>query len=398
MGHRVLGRVLVTDLQAVGADGGRLQPDLAVAGVRPQEGEVDAAGVGRGRPLAHGLGPVLVVAQAEEAAVVREELRLGVQVDVGPVGHVQAEALEVEQQRQFVADEVGGARRPGLRVGTVERHGPGAVGEERPPFAVGPVVEAVAAPEVVGLPGGDAVLEHVGRHGGVVADGERNELLLAAVTDELQEVATGQPIRRDVEREGGRPRAGHRADAGRDHGRGLDLGREEIRLHDEAAAEALVEAHPVGLHLDGVGGGVDEQGHVVAGHRADLAGEALERVLGLVVVADPIQRARLRVLGDQPGCRRHDDAAGQLRVHDGGAAWAAWRLARAGTRCLGCLLPRRVAPANPAAPSADSCRNWRRSMGRCDGGGTGSEPPSGGRGCTTQSLPLRLLWRPGRGR
>ena len=86
---------------------------------------------------------------------------------------------------------------------------------------------------------------------------------------------------------------------GRDHGRGLDLGREEIRLHEEAAAEALVEAHPVGLHLDRLGGGVDEQRHVVAGHRADLAGKALERVLGLVVVADPIQCARLRVLGDR---------------------------------------------------------------------------------------------------
>ena len=108
--HRVLGGVLVTDLQAVGADGGRLQPDLAVAGVGAQEGEVDAAGVGRGRPLAHGLGPVLVVTQAEEATMVHEELRLGVQVDVGPVGHVQPEALEVEQQRQLVADEVGRPR------------------------------------------------------------------------------------------------------------------------------------------------------------------------------------------------------------------------------------------------------------------------------------------------
>jgi len=104
-GHRVLGRVLVNTPAGGWGDRGRLQPDLAVAGVRPQEGEVDAGGVGCGRPLAHRLGPVLVVTQAEEATMVHEELRLGVEVDVGPVGHVQPEALEVEQQRQFVADE-----------------------------------------------------------------------------------------------------------------------------------------------------------------------------------------------------------------------------------------------------------------------------------------------------
>ena len=186
--------------------------------------------------------------------MVHEELRPGVQVDVGPVGHVQPEALEVEQQWQLVADEVGRPRGPRLRVGAVEGDGAGAVGERRPPCAVGPVVEAVAAPQVVGLPGGDAVLQDVGRHGGVVADGERDELLLAAVTDQLQEVATGQPVLRDVEREGGRPRARDRADAGRDDRRGLDLGRDEVGLDDEAATEPLIEAHPVGLDLDGLGG------------------------------------------------------------------------------------------------------------------------------------------------
>ncbi len=228
--HRILGGVLETDLQAIGTDRGRLQADLAVAGVGAEEGQVDPAGVGGGSTLAHGLGPVLVVAQAEEAAMVHEQLRAGVQIDVGPVGQVEPEALEVEQQRQLVADEVGCARRPGLGVGTVEGDGPGAVGEGGPTAPVGPVVEAVAAPEVVGLPGGDAVLEHVGRHGRVVADGEGDELLLAAVTDELQQVAAGQPVLRDVEHEGGRPRARHRADAGRDHRRGLDRGRDEVGL------------------------------------------------------------------------------------------------------------------------------------------------------------------------
>ena len=137
-GRRILGGVLVADLQAIGADRGRLQSDLAVAGVGAEEGQVDAAGVGRGRALAHGRGPVLVVAQAEEAAVVGEELGPRVEVDVGPVGQVQPEAFDMEQQGQLVADEVGRSRRPGLRVGAVERHGAGAVGEGAPPLLSGP--------------------------------------------------------------------------------------------------------------------------------------------------------------------------------------------------------------------------------------------------------------------
>ena len=289
---RVFGGVLVTDLQTIGADRCRLHADLAVAGVGPEEGEIDAGGVGRGGPVAHGRGPVLVVAQTEEAAMVHEELRLGVQIDIGPVGHVQPEAFEVEQERQLVAHEVRRARGPRLGVGAVERDGAGAVGERPPTLAVRAVVEAVAAPQVVGLPGRDAVLHDVRRHGGVVADGERDELLLAAVTDQLQEVATGQPVLRDVEREGGRPRTCDRADAGRDDRCALDLGRDEVGLDDEAATEPLVEAHPVGLDLDGLGGAADEHRHVVAGHRADLAGKTFEGVVGLVVVADPVQRAR----------------------------------------------------------------------------------------------------------
>ena len=223
----------------------------------------------------------------------------------------------MEEQGQLVADEVGGARRPGLRVRAVERHGPGAIGERTPPLTVGPVVEAVGTPEVVGLPRRDAVLQHVRGHGGVVANGEWDKLLLAAVADELQEVAAGQPVLRDVEREGGRPRTGHRAEAERDHRRGLDRGRDEVGLDDEAATQALVVAHAIGLDLDGACGRADEHGDVVAGHRTHLAGKALERVLGLVVVADPIQRARLGVLGDQPRSRGHGHTAGELLVHDG---------------------------------------------------------------------------------
>ena len=225
----------------------------------------------------------------------------------------------MKEQGQLVADEVGRPRRPRLRVRAVERHGPGATGKAAPPLAVGPVVQAVAAPQVVGLPCGDAVLQDVRGLGGVVANGERDELLLAAVADELQEIAAGQPVRRDVQGESGRPRTGHRADTGCDDGRALDRGRDEVSLDDEPATEALVVTHPIGSNWTWTARAVvlTRNGHVVAGNCTDLAGEALERVLGLVVVADPVQRARLGVLGDQPGGRRHGDAAGQLLVHDG---------------------------------------------------------------------------------
>ena len=72
--QRVLGGVLVADLQPVGPDRTGLHADLAVAGVGTQEGEVHAGGVRLRRALPHGLGPVLVVAQAEEAVMVHEEL------------------------------------------------------------------------------------------------------------------------------------------------------------------------------------------------------------------------------------------------------------------------------------------------------------------------------------
>ena len=248
--------------------------------------------------------------------MVGEQLGPGVQVDVGPVGQVEPEALEVHEQRQLVAHEVRRARGPRLRIGAVEGHDAGPVGEALPARSGPSVVEAVAAPQVVGLPRRDAVLNDVGRHGGVVADGEGHELLLTPAAHQLEQVAAREPVLGDADRHGGLPRAGHRARAGGDDGRRLRPRRDEVALPGQAPTEALVVAHPVRLHLHGPRPGVDEEGHVVAGDRADLAGEPLERVVGLDEVADPVERARLRVLGDEPRCGRHDDAARQRRVDD----------------------------------------------------------------------------------
>ena len=135
--------------------------------------------------------------------MVGQQLGLGVQVDVGPIGHVGAQAFELEEEREFVADEVCGARRPGLGIGAVEGDGAGAVGEVLASLAGGAVVEAVLAVEVVGLPRGHAVLQDIGSLRRVVPDGEGHELLFAAVADKLEEVAAGRPLLGDADRHGG---------------------------------------------------------------------------------------------------------------------------------------------------------------------------------------------------
>ena len=61
--------------------------------------------------------------------MVGQQLRALVEVDVGPVGHVEAQALHVEEQGELVAEEVGRALGPGLGIGPVEGDHPGPVGE-----------------------------------------------------------------------------------------------------------------------------------------------------------------------------------------------------------------------------------------------------------------------------
>ena len=244
------------------------------------------------------------------------------------------------------------------------------------------------APEVVGLPGRHAVLQHVRSHGGVVTDGERYELLLAAAADQLQQVTARQPVLRDVERDGGSPRARHRGGAGGEDRGGLGLRGDEVCLYDEAAPEALVVAHPVHLRLDGAGRGVDEQGDVVAGHRTHLTGESLQRVVGLDVVADPVQGAGLGVLGDQPRRRRHDDAARELGVDHGGevllpVAAGPGRHAVLRVRGLQARGRRRTRRHRARRAAGTAAGRWVGVPGR----GAESEPPSGGRGCTSRAYP-----------
>ena len=60
------------------------------------------------------------MAQTEQCPVAVEELGPGVQVDIGPVGHVEAQPLGLVDHRELVADEVGGTAGPVVVVGAVE--------------------------------------------------------------------------------------------------------------------------------------------------------------------------------------------------------------------------------------------------------------------------------------
>ncbi len=123
--------------------------------------------------LAHGPRPVLVVADREEDAVPRQQVRARVGVDVREVGHVVAFALEPAQRVVLPApQEVARAVEPHAvrahRVRAIERDlargtAPAVEGVERP-----------AAPVVVRGVGGDARLEEQGGSALVVAHHEHD--------------------------------------------------------------------------------------------------------------------------------------------------------------------------------------------------------------------------------
>jgi len=71
------------------------------------------------------------------------------QIDIGGIRQWDAEALGVRNERQLAANEV---RRAISRVGPIERYGDRAVVEVVQSSR--PVVEAVTAPVVIGLPRG----------------------------------------------------------------------------------------------------------------------------------------------------------------------------------------------------------------------------------------------------
>ena len=242
-----------------------------------------------------------------------QPLGMAVQVEVGPVGEVQAERLDQPDQRQLVAEEVAGALLGGI--GPVEGHHPRAGG--RGP--VGADVQAASAPAVVGLPGRDRVLHHQGGLAGVVADGQ-GHVALAGGRDQLEQVVAGRPGRADGQSE-------RRPPVGLDHvgprdpgGGGLAAARQRPRPPDQAPAPTLIPAHPVGPDSEPAGRGGDVQPHPLASGRAHVVGPSLGRVGGALTSDPPAGRPRTAVLdGDRvPGrtsrhSRRRDGAGAHRR-------------------------------------------------------------------------------------
>ena len=172
-------------------------------------------------------------------------------------------------------------------------------------------------------------------------------------------------------------------------GRWLRPGLDHVALPDQPATEALVVAHPIGLNLHRLCRRVHEQRDVVALDRADLAGEALERVVGLDVRADPVERAGLAFSAMSQGAVGMTTPLASLALTTAGCCSLWWcRRARAGTRrgrrlllCLGGDgQPRRRRTRRTGGTAGG--RAGRRSGGESPA--DEEPPPSGGRGRTTR--------------
>ena len=154
-------RLLVGDERAVVVRPARLPEHLVAA----EEGEVHA-GVARGLDVAALLpGPVLVVADGQERAVLQQLRAAPVGVRPAGVAHVVAVALQPAEHREL------GVEHEVLRAGRARRERPVVADLVRPAGGLADV-ERVAAELVVGLPRGVGGLEqHVGA-AVVVADDE----------------------------------------------------------------------------------------------------------------------------------------------------------------------------------------------------------------------------------
>ena len=166
-----------------------------------EEREVGTAVASRGQLLAHLHRVVLVVARAQHGDGTVEAMRVGVQIGVAQVLGLVAGALDERDQRQQVDHELAVALGAFVAtVGTIEGDGTRA-GREG---AVRPEVKAVAAEDVVGLPGGVGVQQHDLAVGVTGLHGEHDVALAAGVGVEPDAVEAGNPAGR-VERERDRP-------------------------------------------------------------------------------------------------------------------------------------------------------------------------------------------------
>ncbi len=222
----------------------------------------------------------------------------------------------------------------------------------------------------------------------IVANGERHELLLAAASHELDEVAAGEPVLRDVQRHGRLPRTTHRAEAVGDRRR-LGGGRRRSRSASTSRPpKTLVVAHPVHLGLHRGRRGVDEQRDVVAGTALTWLAKPSSVWLGCTWL-----QIQLRVPGRAFSAISHGAVGtitplANLVSTTAGPGGSAWRRARAGTRPLAPLPCGVGARGEPGGAERRELQEFaavqRAARASESSSGAGSEPPSGGSGCTTR--------------
>ncbi len=146
--------------------------------------------------------------------MVREQARVGLEVDRRGVRHVVPLGLHVADHREVPVEQLSGAVvHAAVGVGPVERHREGARARAVARDVVETAVEAVAlvcgvpAPVVVGLPRGDVERVEDRRRAGVIAHGEGHVVLelLSVRPLQLHDVGAGRPRGGNRERVAGRP-------------------------------------------------------------------------------------------------------------------------------------------------------------------------------------------------
>ena len=144
----------------------------------------------------------------------------------------------------------------------------------------GPTYRLRPPQRVVGLPRRHLLLDHERGVAGVVANDQRDVRLAADARDQLEQVGAFGPVFADVH--GGRRLPCRLDHVGDRCGGGVRLvvAPDRRRPPDLATTEALVVAHAVGAHLEGIRRGVDVEPDVGAALHRDLVGEPGDPVFG----------------------------------------------------------------------------------------------------------------------
>ncbi len=241
-----------------------------------------------------------------EQLVVQQFGSAAIGVDSCDVRHVVAVRLEPMDGRDLLAEhEVLGA---GIETHAVAGRDRTVVADlvgAAVRFAGGAAVQAVAAPAVVGVPGGVARLEHDVVQGTVVAHDEGNVVLAgdAVLPDEVRDVDARDGGRRDRPRRGDAPVSRiDQSDGGVDDRRRLDR-RGLLERGDQARAESAVIPQPIDVDPVTRGRRVDLERNHLPAIDADVGRESFDRrgtAVGEVPLGAGVARQKI-LLHDEIG-------------------------------------------------------------------------------------------------